>query len=139
MSGATDGAGMTMPRTAHEARRFGEAWARTWNARDVEAMLAHYADDVTFHSPMAGQVAGSPTLHGKTALRTYWMAALQRIGRLRFTVEQVLFDPEQRDVAIFYLAELDDRRTRACERLRFGPDGLATLGDAYYGAAVTDA
>jgi steroid delta-isomerase len=128
-----------MPRTADEARRLGDAWAQAWNARDVEAVLAHYGDGVTFHSPIAGQVTGSPTLQGKAALRAYWMSALQRIGRLRFTVERVLFDAEQRELAIFYLAELDERRTRACERIRFGDDGLAILGDALYGAPVADA
>lgn len=124
------------PRTAEEARRFGEAWAEAWNARDIDTVLAHYADSVTFHSPVAAQVAGTPVLRGKAALRAYWTMALRRISHLRVTVEQVLFDAEQGEIAIFYLAELDERRTRACERLRFGDDGLATLGDALYGAPV---
>ena len=71
-----------------EPRAFTAAWLRAWNAHDVEAVLAHFHDDVVFTSPVAARVL--PDCHGvvrgKDALRAYWNAALATIPGLRFEV-----------------------------------------------------
>ena len=36
-----------------EAQGFAEEWAAAWNRRDVDAVLAHFHDDVVFTSPVA--------------------------------------------------------------------------------------
>ena len=121
---------------AEAAARRGRAWASAWNARDLDAVLAHFRDDVTFHSPFAATMLGTPVLRGKEELRRYWEQALERIEHLRFSVERVLWDPAARELAILYVAELDQRRTRACERLRLDEHGQAVEGEALYGAPV---
>jgi ketosteroid isomerase-like protein len=35
---------------------FAHEWIGAWNSRDLERILAHYADDVVFRSPMAAKV-----------------------------------------------------------------------------------
>jgi ketosteroid isomerase-like protein len=35
---------------------FGNEWMRAWNAHDVEAVLAHFHDDVVFSSPVAARL-----------------------------------------------------------------------------------
>ncbi len=70
---------------------FAERWVQAWNARDVEAVLAHYADDVVFTSPTAARVVPESrgTVQGKEALRSYWTAALQQNADLHFTLLDV--------------------------------------------------
>jgi ketosteroid isomerase-like protein len=68
------------------ARRFAEQWYAAWNARDLEAVLAHYADDVVMTSPLIAAVTGRADgrIAGKAALRGYFAAALERYPDLRF-------------------------------------------------------
>jgi hypothetical protein len=70
-----------------EAQAFAEKWARNWNAHDVDALLAHFTDDVVFTSPVAVRlVGGDGVIRGKEALRSYWSGALKLIPDLRFEV-----------------------------------------------------
>jgi hypothetical protein len=61
---------------------------RHWNAHDVDALLEHFAPDVTFTSPVASRVmAGSDgVIRGKVALRECWSTALGLIPDLHFEV-----------------------------------------------------
>ena len=122
--------------THAEAQERGAAWARAWNARDLESILSHFREDVTFLSPIAATVVGSPELHGKPALRAYWQKALAGIGHLHFGFERALWDEDARELAVMYTAELDARRMRACERMRLDADGNAEFAEALYGSPV---
>ncbi|MFJ9082983.1 nuclear transport factor 2 family protein [Streptomyces sp. NPDC102384] len=69
------------------ARTFVDSWVTAWNAHDLDALLAHFADDVTFRSPVAAQLLGGDgVMRGKDALREYWTEGLRRIPDLRFEV-----------------------------------------------------
>lgn len=74
------------------ARVFAAEWIEAWNAHDIERILGHYADDVTFSSPFVASIAGesSGTLAGKDALRAYWTKALAMLPDLRFEPIDVL-------------------------------------------------
>ncbi len=65
---------------------FANEWIANWNARDVEAVLSHYADDVVFSSPTAVRFVpeSGGIVHGKNALRNYWALALGRSPDLHF-------------------------------------------------------
>jgi RimJ/RimL family protein N-acetyltransferase/ketosteroid isomerase-like protein len=67
---------------------FAAAWVAAWNAHDVEAVLAHFAEDAVFTSPVASRVVpGSDgVLRGKAAIRDYWTTALRGLPDLRFEV-----------------------------------------------------
>ncbi|MEU9833949.1 nuclear transport factor 2 family protein [Streptosporangium sp. NPDC048047] len=68
-------------------RKFVDGWAAAWNAHDLDALLAHFAEDVTFRSPVAAQLLGGDgVIRGKAALRAYWAEGLRRIPDLRFEV-----------------------------------------------------
>ena len=73
-----------MPTTDKAA--FADAWVRAWNAHDVEAVLAHFHDDVVFTSPVAARVVpeSGGVVRGKPALRAYWTAALTLLPDLHF-------------------------------------------------------
>jgi ketosteroid isomerase-like protein len=74
-----------------DAIAFSAHWVQAWNARDVEAVLEHFHDDVVFTSPVAARLfpETAGVVRGKAALRRYWTEAVQRIPNLRFTVEGV--------------------------------------------------
>jgi len=69
-----------------EPDAFAEAWLKAWNRRDVDAVLAHFHDDVVFTSPVAAEVMpdSDGVVRGKAALREYWCAALKSMPFLRF-------------------------------------------------------
>jgi len=73
---------MTVP----EPTGFARQWLAAWNAHDLEALLAHFADDVVFTSPVAAQLLPDTAgiIRGKAALRTCWTEGLRRIPDLHF-------------------------------------------------------
>jgi ketosteroid isomerase-like protein len=74
-----------------EPNEFSRGWLAAWNAHDLEPLLAHFADDIVFSSPVAAQLlSGSDgVIRGKDALREYWAEGLRRIPDLRFEVTGV--------------------------------------------------
>ena len=70
-----------------EAQAFTEQWVRDWNAHDVDALLAHFTDDVVFTSPVAIRVLGGDgVIRGKETLRKYWSEGIRLIPDLHFEV-----------------------------------------------------
>jgi hypothetical protein len=71
-----------------DPEQFSHEWAAGWNAHDVNAVLAHFHDDVVFTSPLAAQLvpASGGVIRGKAALRAYWTEALERNPDLHFVV-----------------------------------------------------
>jgi ketosteroid isomerase-like protein len=116
-----------------EARAFASRWADSWNQRDVEAVLAHFHDDVTFTSPTALAVVGSAKVQGKPALRDYWNTALKRIASLRFSLDRVAWDPDSRELAIVYTATIDGNSRRVSENLTFDAAGRVLTAEVFHG------
>lgn len=69
---------------SHEA--IAEAWLTAFNAHDVQALVALYADDCTHTSPkiraLHPETGGQ--LLGKPALTEWWTDALRRLPGLRY-------------------------------------------------------
>jgi len=99
--------------------RFAAHWAAAWNARDVDAVLAHFHDHAVFTSPFAAQVVPGTggVLRGKAAIRAYWTAGLARIPDLHFTVDAVFAG-----VDTLVIAYTNQKGTRVSEVLRFSGD-----------------
>jgi ketosteroid isomerase-like protein len=66
-------------------------WCEAWNRRDLDAVMAHYAEDVEFSSPTVVQRWGLPDgwLRGKDKLRANFEIGMQKPG-LRFELVDVL-------------------------------------------------
>lgn len=81
------GPDIIVPMDPVSVRKFVDGWVAAWNAHDLDALLVHFADDVTFRSPVAAQLLGGDgIIRGKEALRAYWSEGLRRIPDLRFEV-----------------------------------------------------
>lgn len=74
------------------ALAFATRWADRWNTRDLDGLLACYADDAVVRSPAAARLIpdSNGLLLGKQALREFWTIGLQLIPDLRFDVLTVL-------------------------------------------------
>jgi len=67
-------------------RQLAEAWLERFNARDLEGLLALYAEDAVHHSPKlrerdpktGGRIAGKP------ALRAWWTDSFERLPGLHY-------------------------------------------------------
>jgi ketosteroid isomerase-like protein len=110
------------------ATDFAARWERDWNAHDLDALLAHFAEDVVFTSPVAAQLLPDcdGVIRGRDALRDYWSRALGLIPDLRFVVEGVYAGIDA--VVINYRNHAGNR---VCEYLAFA-DGLVVSGHATY-------
>lgn len=110
---------------------FAQDWVAAWNAHDVEAVLAHFHDDVLFTSPLARLVdpASDGTVRGKAALRRYWTTALGKNPDLAFALTGS-FTGVDSLLIVFRNEKGEDR----IEVLRFR-DGLVVEGHGTYAAA----
>lgn len=73
------------------AAGFVESWAAAWNEHDLDRILAHFADDAVFSSPIAAALLPDSrgVLVGKDEIRAYWQVGLERIPDLEFTVREI--------------------------------------------------
>lgn len=119
-----------------DAARFAADWERAWNAHDVDAVLAHFDDDVVFTSPVALRVVPDTggVVRGKAALRGYWTTALAGIPDLQFTVESVF-----EGIDTLVLAYRNQAGGSVSEVLRFNDAGLVIEGHGTYLVRDTDA
>jgi chromate reductase len=129
-----DGAGRAgrAPVDQLAAAEFAARWERDWNAHDLDALLAHFAEDVVFTSPVAAQLlpGSDGVIRGREALRAYWSHALGLLPDLRFTVEAVYTGLDT--IVINYRNHAGNR---VCEVLRF--DGALVV--AGHGTYLSDA
>ncbi|ORA98217.1 DUF4440 domain-containing protein [Mycolicibacter minnesotensis] len=112
-----------------DALAFSRDWVRAWNSHDVEAVLAHFHDDVVFTSPVAAQMypETAGVIRGKSELRRYWSGALQRIPELLFVVEDVY-----RGIDTLVINYRNQNGGLVNEVLRFADDGLVIEGHGTY-------
>ena len=69
--------------------RWATQWIAAWNRRDLEALLALYADDIHLRSPFAKVYAKDGVVKGKADLRGYWGEAMRRIPNLKLDLVAV--------------------------------------------------
>jgi RimJ/RimL family protein N-acetyltransferase/ketosteroid isomerase-like protein len=114
---------------------FAAAWVAAWNAHDVEAVLAHFAEDATFASPVAARVVpGSDgVLRGKAAIRDYWTTALRGLPDLRFEVLGTYAG-----VDTLVINYRNQRGGLVNEVLTFADDLVVNGRGTYLAAAATD-
>jgi len=110
------------------AEHFAADWIESWNAHDLDRILAHYTDDFEMSSPCIITVAGeqSGTLRGKEAVLAYWVLALDLIPNLRIELVATLIGVNS--ITLYY----NSVRGAAAEVFFFNPDGKIARAYAYY-------
>jgi len=115
---------------------FAETWIAAWNRRDIDAVLAHFAEEAQFVSPVARNFVGRTVLRNKKELEDYWRGALDRISILEFALDHATWDERRRELNVVYEANLNGERKRACEIMQFDATGRQIRGEAFYGVAI---
>jgi ketosteroid isomerase-like protein len=111
---------------------FARRYYAAWNARDLEAILALYGEDIEFSSPYIAALGFSPDgiIHGKAMLRSYVERALERAPALTFTPES-LFVGARGNGLIYH----NHRGERVLEVHERDASGLVVRADAIYETA----
>jgi len=115
--------------------QFSAAWQAAWNAHDLDAVLAHFHDDVVFTSPVAARIlpGSDGVVRGKEQLRAYWAEGLRVFPDLRFTVVDIFAG-----VTTLVLQYRNQRGSIVDEVLVFGKDGRVVQGHGTYRVEVED-
>ena len=115
--------------TPPEAERFARAWLEAWNSHDLEAILAHYAEDIELTSPFVVQVLGdaSGTIKGKDTLRMYVSMGLSMFPDLHFHLIQVFTGVSS---VVLHYRSVDD--ILAAETMVLNAQGRVTRVLAHY-------
>jgi len=122
--------------TEEEALAFADTWAAHWNKVDVDAVVAHFAEESEMRSPLAARLTGKPNVVGREAIRQYWTTAYAEVTSPRLELESASWDGRLGRLTVWWRAELPTGVTRASELMDFGPDGLIIRSEAYYGARL---
>jgi len=112
---------------------FAAAWLAAFNAHDLEAVLAHFADDVVFTTPVAVRALPETggIVRGKDALRRYWTLALERVPDLRFEIDGVYAG-----IDTLVLNYRNQAGGQVCEVLTFDGDLVREGHATYLGASA---
>lgn len=112
--------------------RFAGDWIDAWNHRDLDGVLAHYAEHVRFTSPIVVKITGraNGTIHGRDELRAYFCKGLQAFPDLHFELLA-----EARGVGGTTLVYRSGERL-VCETVRFDEFGRIVEAHAYYADAT---
>lgn len=106
-----------------------ERYYAAWNARDIDAILALYSEDIEFSSPYitALRLSSDGVILGKVKLREYFEKALARAPELKFIPESLCVGA--RGHTLIYR---NHRGERAAEAHEVDLNGLIVRADATY-------
>jgi ketosteroid isomerase-like protein len=110
------------------ARTKAEGWVAAWNARDLDAVLAHYHDSIELVSPLVVERLGRAdgTLRGKAELRAYFARGMANPA-LHFTLDDVRLGVNA--LCILYTRE---GGKRCADTMQLDGDGLCLRMIACY-------
>jgi hypothetical protein len=112
-----------------DVRAHANLWLAGWNARDLDAVMACYAEDVDFTAPTVVARWGRPDgrLRGKAELRRHFERGMKLAPELTFTEEAFLTSPG--GYALFYRRE---NGNRALDVVELDESGQAGRVRAFY-------
>ncbi|MBS1569750.1 MAG: nuclear transport factor 2 family protein [Bacteroidetes bacterium] len=118
---------------ALDLQQIAQLWFNAFNAHDLEALLALYADDARHFSPklQARRPESGGWIKGKDALRAWWSDSFQRLPSLRYEPTRLIAD----GTAVFmeYIRHAEgEADLRVGEVLEVG-NGLITASRVYHG------
>ena len=113
----------------HQAHPFALHWIEAWNTHDLDAILAHYTEDVVFHSPFVVKLGlhAEGIIRGKEELRSYFARGLAAYPELEFQLHEVLTG-----VGSLTLLYRSVNRLLAAETFLLQPDGKAYTVYCHY-------
>ena len=127
MSGQNPLSAQKMNRVA--AERFVAAWCASWCKVDIDAVVAHFAENAQMRSPLALTLTGSPVVAGIENIRAYWRKAYGHIESADLRILSWSWDNAIARLTVWW--QLGD--TRASEFMDFDATGRVVRSEAFYG------
>ncbi len=103
------------------------AWLRAFNAYDVDALVALYAEDATHTSPKIPE----RTLTGRDALHRWWTGANARLPGLRY--EETAITADEKRAIIEYVRHAPGQAPMAVAEAFDVNDGKIVASRVYHG------
>ncbi len=119
--------------TKQFADGFVAEWVASWNARDLDRILKHYARDIEFTSPFVKRMLPNNEcpLRGIALLRIYFSRALNAYPDLHFSRRRVYLGAQSLVVEYDTVANL-----LGAEMMEFNSVGLVCRVRAHYAPAA---
>lgn len=111
------------------AGRFVEAWCANWCKVDIDAVVAHFAENAEMRSPLALKLTQSPIVAGAGNIRAYWQRAYGGIASADLKILAWSWDDTIARLTVWW--QLGD--TRASEFMDFDGEGRVVRSEAFYG------
>ena len=119
--------GQKMNRAA--AERFVAAWCANWCRVDIEAVVAHFADDAEMRSPLALTLTGSAVVTGAENIRAYWRKAYGHVQSADLKLLNWSWDDTIARLTVWW----QPGEARASEFMDFDHAGRVVRSEAFYG------
>jgi hypothetical protein len=111
------------------AERFVAAWCASWCRVDIDAVVAHLADNAEMRSPLALKLTDSPIVTGAENIRAYWRKAYGHVESADLKILNWSWDEGIACLTVWW--QLGD--TRASEFMDFDDAGRVVRSEAFYG------
>jgi hypothetical protein len=111
------------------AEHFVAAWCASWCRVDIDAVVAHFADNAQMRSPLALTLTGSPVVTGAENIRAYWRKAYGHIESAYLKILTWSWDEAIARLTVWW--QLGDRG--ASEFMDFDDAGRVVRSEAFYG------
>ena len=108
---------------------FVAAWCASWCKVDIDAVVAHFADDAQMRSPLALELTGSPVVTGAENIRAYWRRAYGHIESADLKILSWSWDETISRLTVWWQLGA----TRASEFMDFDDAGRVLRSEAFYG------
>jgi hypothetical protein len=108
---------------------FVAAWCASWCKVDIDAVVAHFADDAQMRSPLALELTGSPVVTGAENIRAYWRRAYGHIESADLKILSWSWDETISRLTVWWQLGA----TRASEFMDFDDAGRVVRSEAFYG------
>jgi hypothetical protein len=120
--------------TEEFAADFAHKWIAAWNARDIERLLSHYANETELTSPFVSKILHyeGNTLRGLVVLRVYFIRALNAYPDLKLVLQRAY--PGCGSLTIQYQSIWGKL---ASETMEFNDKGLVTRSLVHYAARIS--
>ena len=122
-----------MQLTQNTAQTRAQNWVDAWNNRDLDAVMMHYAEDVSVCSSLVKRCLQKQDgwVHGKSALRDYFAVGMGNPD-LKFTLKSVYVGVKS--MSMVYAGE---NGIQVVDTMELNADGLTTRMVACYSGGDT--
>jgi ketosteroid isomerase-like protein len=124
---------MTWQASPATLRRIAESWLACFERRDLDGLLALYADDATHTSPKI-RVRHPETggvLRGKAAMRAWWQDSFERLPSMKYVPTSLTADNDR--VYMEYVREVAGEAPYPVAEVLDVRDGLIVASRVFHG------